>query len=237
MTLKTRFAIAVAFCLVMSIPTFAGIIYSNGPISASFTAGADYIGYPPGWGGEYFSDGFIATTSGVAISFDFGEWTPVDTTPTSLTWALGTSAFGSDIATGTLSQVSYAFDTELIGTGQNAGLNYDVYLVSVDISAASPSLVAGDTYYLTLSHGGSSDGAWNASWDVNDGSASCYGFQVANTPQTASCGAYTVGPAAGSNSFTIYDATPTPEPGSALLLGSGLIGLAGALLRRQSRKR
>ena len=87
------------------------------------------------------SDGFVATNSGVAASLDFGMWVPTGTTPTTVTWWLGTTAFGSDIATGV--------SNSLINTFHNvSGFGYDVYNVHID--GLSGSLTAGNTYWLSL---------------------------------------------------------------------------------------
>ena len=92
---------------------------------------------------------------------------------------------------------------------------YDFYTSTA--SGLNVSLGAG-TYWLTLSAGASTNGNWLA-WDVNSG------------PSQA---VHNVNGNVRSEAFTIYgtSGTSTPEPGTLIMFGSGIIGLAGVLRRK-----
>jgi len=138
-----------------------------------------------------------------------------------VTWSLGTTQFGSELGTGTMSPVGYTF---LNHTGVGAG--WDVY--NSLVTGLSVSLTAGNTYFLTLTNGNDSAGDQLAAWDMNNGSSNCF-FEKTGVPATACQGA-------GGEAFTIStDTASSPEPGSGTLLGAGVIGLAAFLRRKLSR--
>jgi hypothetical protein len=201
-------------CLTLATPAFAGIIFDDGPIDG--TTNAFFIDGP---GGTFFqqtiSDGFVATGSGTASSLDFGIWVITGTTPTTVSWSLGTSAFGSDIASGTSALSFTFFSTTPFG--------FDVYAATV--TGLSGSFSAGSSYWLTL--GGAFDSGGNpAAWDVNNGPATC-DFAVSGVP-VGDCGA-------GGEAFTLNSSSSAvPEPGSIMMLGTGVLGLAGVLRRKIS---
>ena len=106
------------------------------------------------------------------------------------------------------------------------GFGYDVY--TANVTGMTGNLVAGSAYWLTL--GDANDSAFTQfdAWDVNGGPASC-DFAVSGVP-FGDCGA-------GGEAFTLYASSNTgvPEPGSFLLLGSGVLSLAGVLRRKLGR--
>jgi len=214
---KMRVAIMSLICLALSAPAFADIIiYTDGPIDG--TSNAVFIDGPGGPRTQTISDGFVATNSDTATSLDFGEWVPTGTTPTTVSWALGTSAFGSDISSGSTLQVGYIF----FGS---SGLGYDVYTSHVD--GLSGFLTAGTTYYLTLGGANDSAGRQFDGWDVNGGPATC-SFAQGGGPSLGDCGL-------GGEAFTINSGGTVPEPSSIMLFGSGILGLAGVLRRKLTR--
>ncbi len=198
-------------CLALSAPAFAQVIFDDGPIDG-FT-NAYYIDGPnPGPTNYNISDGFIATNGGTATSLDFGMWVQTGLTPTTVTWWLGTTAFGSDIATGV--------SNNLINTFHNdSGFGYDVYNVHID--GLSGSLTAGDTYWLSLGNANDSGGTQFDAWDLNNGPATCNFAQVGQN--RGDCGA-------GGNAFTLNGTVP--EPGTLVMLGGGIVAVAGTLRRR-----
>jgi hypothetical protein len=201
------------FCLALNIPAFAGIIYTDGPINGSY-AGL-FIDGPGGPTTQTISDGFVATNSGTATSLDFGEWVLTGATPTSVSWALGTSAFASDVSSGSTAQVGFTFFA-------HNGFDSDVYNSHVD--GLSGVLTAGRTYYLTLSGANDSAGSLDL-WDVNNGPATC--FYASGGSEQGGCAAQGIG----GEAFTINSGT-VPEPSSIMLFGSGLLGLAGIQRRK-----
>lgn len=202
-------------CLALSAPAFAGVIYSDGP-----TNGANLALYidGPNPGGRYtesISDGFVATASGTASSLNFGVWVATGSTPTAVSWWLGTTAFGSDISSGSTAQVSYTY---LLTTG----LGFDVY--DATVTGLSGNLTAGNAYWLTLGNGNDSFGDQEVAWDISNGPATCMYTNVNGGGVCPYPGeAFTLN--SGSNS-------PTPEPGSLMMLSTGVLGLAGFLRRR-----
>jgi len=211
--LKVRLAVVTlaALCLALSAPAFAQIIYDDGPTDGQ--TNAFFIDGPnPGPFSQSISDGFIATNSGSAASLDFGIWVPTGTTPTTVTWWLGTSAFGSEISTGVANGPSSTFLlTNAFG--------YDVYNVHID--GLSGSLTAGNTYWLSLGNANDSQGTQFDAWDVNNGPATC-NFAVGGQ-NFGDCGA-------GGEAFTLNAAVP--EPSTLIMLGGGILAAAGGLRRK-----
>ena len=139
-------------------------------------------------------------------------WVQTGLTPTTVTWWLGTTAFGSDMATGV--------SNNLINTFHNdSGFGYDVYNVHID--GLSGSLTAGDTYWLSLGNANDSGGTQFDAWDLNNGPATCNFAQVGQN--RGDCGA-------GGNAFTLNGTVP--EPGTLVMLGGGIVAVAGTLRRR-----
>jgi hypothetical protein len=200
--------------LAVSSPAFADVIYSDGPVDGT-TAGLYIDGPTTGPYLQTISDGFVASMSGNVAVLTFAEWVPTGTTPTSVGWWLGTSALGADIGSGYTGQVS---DTYLWTTS-----GYDIYEDTV--TGLSGFLTAGQTYYLTLGEANDSSGSQYDAWDVNGGPATCFAAQ----------GGVPLGPCGyGGETFTLStgSTSPTPEPGSLMLLGSGILGMAGVVRRR-----
>ena len=195
------------------------VLYDDGPTDGN--TNAFFIDGPnSGPALQTISDGFIASASGTASSLDFGIWVPTGTTPTSVSWWLGTSAFGSEISSGSTAQVGYAF------LFSNA-FGFDIFTATV--TGLSGNLVAGNAYWLTLGGANDSLGTQFDAWDVNGGPASC-DFAVGGVP-AGDCG---FGIGVEGEAFTLYGSSNTgvPEPGSLMLLGSGIVGLAGIVRRK-----
>ena len=203
--------ISFAICLLLTAPAFADIIlFDDGPTDG-FTNGFFIDGPNPGPFSQSISDGFVATGSGTATALDFGMWVPTGLTPTTVTWWLGTTAFGSDIGTGIAPITQFTFHND-------SGFGYDVY--NVHITGLSGNLTAGQTYWLSLGNANDSGNTQFDAWDVNGGPATC-NFAVGGV-NFGDCGA-------GGEAFTLYG---TPEPGTLVMLGGGILAAAGAMRRK-----
>jgi hypothetical protein len=199
-------------------PTFgnpAGVLFDDGATDG-FTNAIFIDGPNFGPFNQSISDGFVATGSGSATALDFGIWVPIGTTPTTVTWWLGsTGNFSQDLGTGTVATNNITFlNTNSIG--------YAVYEVHIT-GMATGNLTAGHSYWLSLGNANDSQSTGFDAWDINNGPASCE-FAVFGTD---------IGPCGfGGEAFTLYSGSCVPEPGTLVMLGSGVLGLAGVLRRK-----
>ncbi len=205
--------ISIAISLLLTVPAFASItIYDDGATDGTYN-GFFIDGPNPGPWNQYISDGFVASESGVATGLDFGIWVPSGTTPTTVSWWLGTSAFGGELASGSVDQVGYTFHT-------SNGYGYDVYIAHID--GLSGTLTTGNTYWLSLGNANDSGLTQSDAWDVSGGPAVC-NFNQGGV-NYGDCGD-------AGEAFTLYG-DPIPEPGTLVLLGGGILAAAGTLRRK-----
>jgi len=192
-----------------AVPASADTLYSNsGPYSYGNSA----------WtinGGQGIADSFTISQNGTVTGVDFVAWVVGGDTLTNVDWAISTSPFSGDIASGTGAAVSDVYSNSV----------YGYYSVDTDsFSVPSLSLAAG-TYWLDLQNAVTADSGV-AYWDWSGGSSQVAFSESGNFE----------GYIPNSNTFDITGSsgapTVTPEPSSFLLLGSGLVGLAGMLKRK-----
>ena len=205
--MKLRMASLIILCLVLAAaPAFADV--NNGPINGTTDAWTINFGY-------VVSDTFTPDHTSVT-GFQIGVWELPGDVLTSVDWSItlaengGTVyGFGTAATTDTfISSNQFGYDIDKISvTGLNVGLNAGTYWLNLQ-NAVVPS---GDPVY----------------WDENSGQG-CGG---GGCPSQASESAVGTIP---SEAFTVHGGMGpmTPEPGSILLFGSGILGIAGLLRRK-----
>ena len=218
--MKLRFASLAILCLALAaVPAFAD--YDNGPINGTTDAWTINFGY-------IVSDTFTNSGSTVA-GFRFGVWEFPGDSMFSVLWTItsapdvpnarGIVAFGTATQNGgrggTLSD-------QFISTNQY-GYNIDL----ITVSGLSVNLQT-STYWLNLQNAVMPSGD-PVYWDENSGKgcggSGCPSQAFQNGVGTIPSEAFTV------NTWYCCSSEPTgtPEPGSILLFGSGILGLVGVL--------
>jgi PEP-CTERM motif len=190
--------------------------YDNGPINGTTDAWTINFGY-------VVSDTFTGLGD-YAFQFSFGVWELPGDTMSSVQWSItsgensGTvyasgSASGSNLTDSFISSNQYGYNIDTITV---TGIN--VYTSSAT------------TYWLNLQNAAVPSGD-PVYWDENSG-AGCGGLNGTKQgcPSMASESAVGTIP---SEAFTFgISRQGTPEPNSIMLLGSGILGLAGMLRRK-----
>jgi hypothetical protein len=212
--LKLRIALLslLALCLAV-VPAVAQTdIYDNGPTNGTTDAWTINFGFA-------VSDSFTVGDSNVS-GLSFATWmTPGDTLQ-SAEVQIGTSAFGNDV-----------FDQTVSFTQSGCVSNQYGFNVCTETGSFNVSLSAG-TYWLTLQNASSSLGD-PVYWDENSGPSSAEQNTVGTIPSES----FTVlgGTGVTTTTTTTTTTSTTPEPSSIMLLGSGILGLAGVVRRKLSR--
>jgi hypothetical protein len=213
-------SLTILWLALAAVPAFAQVLYDNGPINGTTDAWTINYGYLIG-------DSFTLLNNSTVGGFNFGVWEYAGDRMLSVDWVIASgvdegTVYGSGTASGSnltdrfisLNQYGYDID-EITATGLNVNLS------------------SGKTYWLTLQNAVVLNGD-PVYWDENSG-AGCGGDDGhgGGCPSMAGPGGVGSDP---SEAFTI-DGTgggTTPEPGSFLLMASGVLGLAGVLRRKGS---
>ena len=196
-------------CLMLAVaPAMADTLYSNGPYNGTVDAWTINFGFA-------VSDSFTAPGNSTITGFDFVYWDASNTDLlTTVDMSIGSTSFGNDIFSGTLSGGTNTFlSTNPYG--------YNLYSVPIVVTVTIQT-TGGTVAYATLSNACTTSGCSVSTpiyWDENSGPSTAYENTLGSIP---------------SESFTI-EGTPsstTPEPSSIMLFGSGILGLAGILRRK-----
>jgi len=215
MSSKTLVLILFLACLLVSAPAVAdNTVYDNGPVNGTVDAWTINFGYA-------VTDSFTLDQNYTVTGFQFGVWAYPGDTPLSVDYAIDTSPFGSSLASGTVALQSTFLYSNQYG--------YDIDWETA--SGLSIPLSAGN-YWLTLQNAVTTQGE-PLYWDENSGPSQAQESSLGTIPsesflvtaQGITCGTGGASPAC---------QPPTPEPGTFVLFGSGLLGL-GEILRRKGR--
>ena len=209
--MKTRIALLsllAVFCLMLAAsPAMADTLYNNGPYNGTTDAWTINFGFS-------VSDSFNCSGSCSIEDFHLVYWdASTSDLLTTVDMAIGSTSFGGTPQT--LTGVTNQF----LGTNQFGYALYAAWYSFANI----PWTGAG---YVTLSNACSTSGCSVSNpiyWDENSGPATAYENTIGSIPSEAFTLTGTVG------------TSTTPEPSSILLLGSGILGLAGVLRRKLSR--
>jgi len=195
--------------LAMAVVPASADLYSNGPINGTLAAYDIF-------GGQSISDSFVLSSASTVTGVDFGAWTGLGDSITSVQWSIGTTPGDSSLGGGVANTTDVLFS------------NSNGYTVDTDtFSTGSISLGAG-TYYLTLQNSTTASGNSEGFWDINNGPSSGY-FDGANPLANDLSGCTTC-----SEAFGIQGTggTVTPEPGYWALLSVAVVGLIWVKRRR-----
>jgi hypothetical protein len=209
-----------ALCLVLAaIPAMAqdSIVYDNGPVNGQVDAWTINFGFA-------VSDTFHLSAATDLESITFWAWVEPGDVVTSTEVQVGNQGyFSNNLFDGTVSLTQSNCFTNNFG--------FDVCAESGTF--ASVNLGAGN-YNLTLQNAATEDGN-PLYWDENSGvgcmSAGCPSSAQENTLGSIPSEAFTLDGTGGTTTSTSGSGT-TPEPSSIMLLGSGILGLAGMLRRK-----
>jgi hypothetical protein len=192
-------------------------VYSSGPGNYTFDS----------WNlisGNWVSDEFTLTQAATITGFTFDVWALPGDSLTSVEYSIGIGKDGDSLAGPTTVSTSASPLIEVNSDG------YDIYTET--LTGLSVPLSAGTNYYFTLQGAVTTNGD-GIFWDENDGSSVGYDSPLGSIHKYDCNNGYGCG-LSGGETFTLTGASAnaTPEPNGLLLLGTGIVGLAGLLRRK-----
>ena len=206
MKLRLAFTIGLALCLA-GVPAGAQTIYSNGPIDGSTDAWTVDFGY-------IVSDTFTVGSGGATMDrLSFGAWILPGDVLLSTEIIVSSSEFGG---------TTFTDQTVNITQSSCSGNQFGYNVCTASANLLTPVNLAAGSYWLNLANAVTNTGD-PIYWDENSGPSQASENSVGTIP---------------SESFTVLGTTsttgtaPTPEPSGIVLLGSGILGLAGVLRRK-----
>jgi hypothetical protein len=208
--MKLRVVLLAVFGTCMAaVPAAAQTLWSNGPVNGTTDAWTINFGF-------VVSDSFTIGSGGApVVGVNFYAWTfPSDVLETAEV-SITSSEFGGT-----------TYTDQIVNFTQSAcsanQLGFNVCLEQS--SGITPVELSRGTYWLNLSNAVVNDGD-PIYWDENSGVSSASENSVGTIPSEA----FTI--LGGEVSVTTTTST-TPEPGSVMLWGSGVLAMAGALRRK-----
>jgi hypothetical protein len=210
-------------CIAISIlPASAQVLYDDGPINGTTDAWTINFGYIVG-------DTFTLSANSTVGGFNFGVWEYPGDVLTSVDWSI-TSEFDGGTLYGSGTASGKNLTDQFISTNQY-GFDIDQITV-IDLKV---NLASGTTYWLDLQNAMVPSGN-PVYWDENSG-AGCKGDNGmgGGCPSQADwTGCISASGICPPESFDINGTSggTTPEPSSFILIGSGVIGIAGMLRRK-----
>lgn len=200
----TSLMLLVVVCVVLAVvPASADTLYSNGPTNGDIDAWTINYGFS-------VSDSFVVPANSTIQRIDFVYWEePSFDVLTTVDMQIGATSFAGSIQTLTGLTSTYL--------GANS-YGYNLF----DAEYTFPGIAWSGSGFVTLSNACTTDGCSTTPiyWDENMGPSTAY-----------DSGAGMIS----SESFTLTGTAPggtTPEPGSVILLASGVLGMAGTLRRK-----
>jgi len=193
-----------------AVPAMAQVIYSNGPINGTTDAWTINSGFT-------VSDTFVCGSQCGVTGISFGVWLFPGDVLESVQVSITSSEFG-----GTTYFNGNVNFTQSGCSGNQYGFNVCGALDEVGFI----NLAAGN-YWLNLANAVVNTGD-PVYWDENSGPSSASENSVGTIPSES----FTILGTSSTSSTTTSSGGTVPEPSSIMLLGSGILGLAGVLRRK-----
>ena len=139
----SRLSLLTILCFALTVSAFAGsTIFSEGPIdgfdNGLFITGPLYQNVAGSF--QDISNGFVAASSATPTTLEYGLWLGVGDLPTTISYEIGTTPFGTQLGSGT---VALSSSNYVAGPGNT---------FDVTIPVTSLAMTAGHRYWISLSN-------------------------------------------------------------------------------------